>query len=145
MKVSVNKRDTLIKKIRSQGLPSFSDPLPVVSLEDFFEGNEDYGSIGCNLLEHPSPQRFFEHLLAIRSRSDVQDVLIEIFEVEESDSTIWPFSERVYVLTSASTEDVADWMKPLEPDEIEVGYFQDKPPAAPELREGMRVYAAWWD
>jgi hypothetical protein len=126
-------------------LLSSPGPLPVVSLEDFFEGNEDYGSIGCNLIEHPSPQGFFEHLLAIRSRPDVQDVLVEIYEIEEGDANMWPFSERVYVLTSASAKDVADWMRSLRPDEIEEGYFQGKPPAAPELREGMQVYAAWWD
>ncbi len=141
----MNKREALIEKIRSQGLSLSPNFLPVVSLEGFFEGNEDPGSIACNLIKHPGPQYFFEHLLAIRSKTNVQDVLVEIYEVEEDNLTVWPFSERVYVLTDASVEDVSGWMKLLEPDEIDEGYFQGKPPAAPELREGMRVYAIWWD
>lgn len=145
-------RRELVKKIRLQGFrsaegvfPSFDEePLPIVSLEDFFEGNTDYGSIGCNLIEHPGPQAFYSHLLSLRSRSDVQDVLVEIYEIEE-DSNTWPFSERIYILTSASAKDVAEWLKPLAPDEIEEGYFLGKPPTAPRLWEAMQVFAAWWD
>ncbi len=141
----MNQREVLIEKIRSQGFSLSPSFLPVVSLEDFFEGNKDPGSIACNLIEHPGPQHFFEHLLTIRSKANVQDVLVEIYEVEENNPTVWPFSERVYVLTDASVEDVSDWMRLLKPDEIDEGYFQGKSPAAPELREGMRVYAVWWD
>jgi hypothetical protein len=152
--MTLSKREALIEKIRLQGVPSSAgkgpptyaqESLPVVSLEDFFEGNQDYGSIGCNLMEHPSPQVFFEHLLSIRARPDVQDVLVEISEVEEDNPNRWPFSERVYILTSTSAEQVAEWMALLKPDEIERGYLLGKPSAAPRLQEGMEVYAAWWD
>ena len=57
-------RRELIEKLKRIGLPSHGTPPPVVSLEDFFVGNEDYGSIGCNLTEHPGPQFFFERLRA---------------------------------------------------------------------------------
>jgi hypothetical protein len=136
----------LIEQIKSLGLPSPDTPLPVVSLEDFFIGNEDYGSIGCNLSEHPGPQGFFETLKEIRLRDDVQDVLVEINEVEEADETMWPFSDRIYILTSAAKEEVADWVSPLMPDEIEEGYaYSETPHSAPTLREGMKIYGVWWD
>jgi hypothetical protein len=142
----MGKRQILIGKIRGQGYLQAGRPRPVVSLEDFFEGNEDPGSIGCNLLDHPGVQRFYDHLRMIRSRPDVQDVLIEITEVDEESSwEPWPFSERVYILTEASAKEVLEWMALLQPDEIETGYIQGKPPAAPELAEGMRVYGLWWD
>jgi hypothetical protein len=45
----MNARKNLTAKLRAQGLPSPDRPLPIVPLEDFFAGNNDYGSIGCNL------------------------------------------------------------------------------------------------
>jgi len=139
-------RRELIEKIKRIGLPRPDRPLPLVSLEDFFLGNEDYGSIGCNLSEHPGPQFFFEELREIRARADVQDVLVEIQEVEEDDESMWPFSDRVYILSSAAREEEADWVAGLMPDEIEEGFASGEPPAsAPHLRAGTKVYGAWWD
>ena len=44
-------RTKLIMKIKQQGDPNDpKEPDPIVSLEDFFEGNRDIGSIGCNIL-----------------------------------------------------------------------------------------------
>lgn len=139
-------RRELIEKIKRIGLPHSGGPPPVVSLEDFFVGNEDYGSIGCNLPAHPGPQFFFERLKEVRARRDVQDVLVEVQEVEEGDESMWPFSDRVYVLSSAAREDVAEWVAALMPDEVEEGFgYGERPASAPELRPGMRVYGVWWD
>ena len=142
----MNYRRELIEKIKQIGLPSSDRPLPVLSLEDFFIGNEDYGSIGCNLSEHPGPSVFFEKLKEIRMRDSVQDVLVEVNEVEESDESMWPFSDRVYILSSAAREEVTDWVSTLMPDEIEEGFANGEPPAsAPSVREGIKVYGVWWD
>jgi hypothetical protein len=139
-------RRKLIERIKLLGLPSPGKPLPLVSLEDFFYGNEDYGSIGCNIPEHPGPQVFFEILKRIRLRDDVQDVLVEINEVEESDETMWPFADRVYILTSGSKEEVEGWAAPLMPDEIEEGYaYGEHTASAPALKQGMKIYSVWWD
>ena len=127
-------------------MPVHGKPLPAVSLEDFFNGNDDEGSIGCNLVEHPGPQFFFERLKEIRARDDVQDVLVEVNEVEEGDETMWPFSDRIYILTSAAKDEVADWVVPLMADEVEEGFaFDMSPEPVPQLREGMKVYGVWWD
>jgi hypothetical protein len=121
------------------------EPSPVASLEDFFEGNRDEGSIGCNLSEHPGIERFYEVLKEIRARDDVQDVLIEISQVEEEFDDMWPFSETVYIMTSADASEVKEWMEPLGPSEIFEGWGYGKPSAAPELKWGMVVRGAWWD
>jgi hypothetical protein len=141
----MTKRQVLIEKIRRQSDQSDLDtPSPVVSLEDFFEGNQDLGSLGCNLIEHPGTDGFYRVLSDVRSRADVQDVLVEIYEIMEGEDE-WPFSERVYILTSASPGDVLVWLASLEPSEIEEGWAGQAPPAAPALQAGMRVLAAWWD
>jgi hypothetical protein len=46
--MDVRKRRKLIERIAGFGPASSADP-PLVTLEEFFEGNDDYGSIGCNL------------------------------------------------------------------------------------------------
>ena len=123
--------------------------MPVVSLEDFFVGNEDEGSIGCNLDEHPGLPFFFETLQNIRNRADVQDVLVEITDIdnlEVPDDDMWAFSDRVYIITSANLEEVERWVEELIPDEVEEGWSYGKlPESAPQISEGNKVYAAWWD
>jgi len=139
------KRKELIQRIKTLGLPSHDHPLPLVTLEEFFTGNDDYGSIGCNLCSPPGPQFFFENLKQIQSKANVQDVLVEVTEVEENDPAIRPFSDRVYVLAAASPDDVAKWAVALQPDAIEEGFTNGKPALAPELRPGFRCYSLWWD
>ena len=78
------KRDQLVKKVVSLGLQPGptrkGSPSPVVSLEDFFEGNEDPGSIACNLdkSDRLSIAEWLRILKEIRGRANVQDVLVEI-------------------------------------------------------------------
>jgi len=140
-------RRRLIETIRLQGLPSPDGitPLPLVSLEDFFVGNEDFGSIGCNLTKHPGPQGFYRVLKAVRQRPDVLDVLVEIHEVEEGDESMWPFSDRVYILTSAQEKTVEEWVAELQPDTVEEGWAAGRPKAAPMVELPCRVWAVWWD
>ena len=143
------RRAALIRTLREQGLPheegaSGGGPCPVVTLEEFFTGNNDYGSIGCNLSERENPegpQGFYRVLKGIRARPEVQDVLVEVCEAEEE----WPFSERVFVLAASTPAQVKEWMAPLYPDEVEEGYPFGVPPAAPPLKPGHCVYSAWWD
>ena len=55
--MDLKKRAALINKIKSIALPETTDKTPVVSIEEFFEGNDDLGSIGCNLYEHPGTDK----------------------------------------------------------------------------------------
>jgi hypothetical protein len=145
MLIDLQKRKRLIDKIKGQeGVGTANAPLPIVSLEDFFIGNDDRGSIGCNLLEHPGAGAFFSILQEIRARENVQDAFVEIMEIEEDEMT-WPFSERIYILANADLPTVAEWVTRLEPDDVEEGYAYGVPPSAPSLRPGMKVYGVWWD
>lgn len=138
----MSRRGELVHAIRAQ--ESAGAPPPIVTVEEFFEGNADEASIGCNLSKHPGLARFYEVLRAIRDRSDVQDVWVEIWEVMEGEDE-WPFAERIYILSEAQREEVASWLVDLQPDEIDEGWSAGPPARAPELLPGMRVYGAWWD
>ena len=138
------KRRNLIERIKILGLPGSDRPLPLVTLEEFFVGNDDYGSIGCNLSPQLGPQVFFERLNFVRSQSNVQEVFVEINEVAE-DPTTWPFADRVYVLTSAAAADVERWTADLLPDSIDEGFAYGEPTSAPALSPGYTCYGVWWD
>lgn len=116
-------------------------PLPLLTLEEFFEGNKDEGSIGCNLLEHPSIEVFHSCLKEIRDKETVQGVFVEVMEYEWE----WPFSERVYILSVENEETVSKWLQLLAPSDISEGFMYGKPKEAPKLIEGYKVYSVWWD
>src|SRR6478609_5932641 len=101
-------KDNLIKKIYEQGYPN-AQTAPLVSLEEFFKGNEDEGSIGCNLMDHPGIDTFYSVLLEIKNKPSVQDVFVEVMEVE--DEEYWPFSERVYILSQARSQEIKEWVE----------------------------------
>ncbi|WP_129690660.1 hypothetical protein [Gottfriedia acidiceleris] len=136
-------RKKLEEIIYAQGYPN-AEAAPIVNLEDFFEGNTDEGSIGCNLLDHPGIKKFYDVLINIREKANVQDVFVEIMEIED-DVDYWAFSERVYILTNADNSLVEEWVKDLEPSEVDEGYAFGVPEIAPKLFEGYKVYSVWWD
>ena len=127
----------LIDRIKALGVSS-----PLVTLEEFFEGNDDYGSIGCNLSPMLGPQFFYAQLKSIRLRPDVQDVLVQIIEVEEADNSMWPFSDTVYVLANATVADVQQWTTPLLPDFVG---GNNEPVDLPQLESGGKCFRLWWD
>ncbi len=77
-----------------------ADAYPVVSVDLFFEGNNDPASIGPNLDPHPGIRTFERVLEEIRRRPEVSDVVVQIDEVIEGE---WPYASAVYVTTHGHT------------------------------------------
>jgi hypothetical protein len=147
------KRLELIQEIERQGsVNDYAARSPAVSVEAFFDGNDDLGSIGCNIPndEHPGLHKFNEVLRKINKRKDVQCVLIKIYDIEEG---AWPFSDEVYILSSASLGEVREWIEELCPSNVYDDLTRNdgktwkaiKPHNGPELQEGMKAYYIWWD
>jgi hypothetical protein len=141
--MDINRRNRLLELIKAKGTPVGQAPGPTVSLEDFFEGNDDQGSIGCNLFLHPGISKFYQTLAEIKSRSDVQDVLVEIRDLVDEHS--WPFSDSVFVLTSMSVENLRKLMSKLKADEVGQFPAGSTPKDLPLLETGMQILGAWWD
>jgi len=113
-------------------------------LEEFFDGNDYTGSIGCNLASVPEPQQFYELLDQIRSRPEVSDVRMQITCVDHPGED-WPFSDTIWIMTSASPDIVAKWFpEELAPSETWEGWSKGAYEPCP-LQEGHRVVAAWFD
>jgi len=118
-------------------------PTPLLTLEEFFEGNDAVGSICCNLVPSPTPAQVHEVLKAIRARPEVADVRVAVAMFDSPD---WPFSETVWVMTSASPETVWSWFpEDLRPSETWAGWTakQRFEPYAPP--PGTQPVGCWWD
>ena len=61
----------------------------IIPIERFFDGNDDAGSIGCNLTEHPGMNVFRDVLTGLLRRSDVQAVYAQIAELDAGEDC-WP-------------------------------------------------------
>ena len=141
--MNAKKRRVLVDLIRTTSRNAPEGAVTVVPLEAFFDGNDDQASLGCNIDPHPGIARFHEILGQIRRRDDVQDVVVGIFEVDDDD--VWPFSEAVYVLTSARAADVKKWVKELRPDEVTEGELFNEVVGMPTIEAGNRIVQLWWD
>jgi hypothetical protein len=125
-----------------RGLAKQPEP-QIVSISTFFDGNDDMGSIGCNLLEHPGLGVFHATLAGLLTRPDVRAVYAQITELDPGEGS-WPFTDTVLVVGSISTRDLETVLKPLQPDEVG--------PASPDSlspslsgAERSSTLVAWWD
>jgi hypothetical protein len=118
-------------------------PRPLLALEEFFAGNECAGSIGCNLPTLSAPDEMYQVLKRIAGRPEVADVRVQVSQFDDPD---WPFSDTVFVFTSATPEEVLAWFpEDWAPDETWDGFLPDvryEPCAVPD---GTRPIACWWD
>jgi hypothetical protein len=138
--------ERVTERVMRQGNPeSRSVATPLLTLEEFFDGNDSVGSIGCNLRGDPKPQEFYRLLKEIRSRSDVSDVRIQITCVDYPGEE-WPFSDTIWIVTTAGPDIVKGWFpRRLAPDESWEGWPPSRIYEPCPIAEGHRVIAVWYD
>jgi len=85
-------------------------------------------------LLHPRVDKFYRTFVEVRSRSDVQDVLVEIEDLVDERS--WPFSDTVFVLTPMEADTLRKLVAKLKPDEV--GQFPSDSTPNAVLRECLR-------
>ncbi len=123
---------------------NFDLPRPLVSLEEFFEDNDDWGSIGYNLPDQVAPQEFYQTLKPIRDRDDVGDVLIEVKDLEDPDG--WPSTDTIWVITSMPCKELDE----LIPDKMKPDDWLNYPPEVGKIEpivipDGMQALGIWYD
>ena len=118
-------------------------PRPLLSLEEFFDGNDSYSSIGYNFSPQPSPYEFFECFKAIRQRANVHDVLVQVNDMESPD---WPSTDTLWVITSASNNEVNSWLgETFEADDLLDGWEHGPSLQSYPIPAGMRAVGIWYD
>ncbi len=145
-------RAKLLTKIFEQGFRTpdwrHQQPPPVVSLEEFFNGNTQPASIAPNLEGELGLDFFYERLKVIRSREDVRAVLINIYDLSDIVFDVpngWPMAENIHVLTSAPKSIVEQWVEELRCDGVVEGWPYGQSPLAPPAPDGFKWWAFAWD
>lgn len=118
-------------------------PPQIVPIDRFLDGNDDLGSIGCNLMEHPGIDAFRHAFALLQSRPDVQAIYAQISELDPGEGS-WPFTDTGLVIGSIGVEELQKAISHLRPDEVGPGDPEHLPPAlcGPERRSAL---VAWWD
>lgn len=135
--MNTSKRNALVDRLSKE-----EEPL-LVPIREFFDGNDDLGSIGCNLADHPGIDAFRKAFEALTRRSDVEAIYARISELDPGPES-WPFSDSVIVFGKISLEELKLALSVLEPDEVvpakEFG-------VEPEViaRHTAPALLAWWD
>jgi hypothetical protein len=137
--------ERITERVNRDGDPNDpSTPRPLLTLAEFFEGNEILGSIGCNLMPTPTPAQFHQVLSAIAARPEVGDVRVQVTMFDNPDE--WPFSDTVWVMTSADTRTVASWFpEALAPDEVREGWVDGVTYEEYAVPADMKPVSCWWD
>ncbi|MDZ7616307.1 MAG: hypothetical protein U1E05_04840 [Patescibacteria group bacterium] len=115
----------------------------VVPIGRFFDGNDDLGSIGCNLIAHPGIDRFRQVLAGLMQRPDVEAVYAVISELDPGEDS-WPFTDTVAVVGPISDAELRQIVAPLEPDEVGT-CEQCGVVALISAKHNVPVSIVWWD
>ena len=133
------KRESLLQAIKLQR--EWEEGRALVTVAEFFDGNDDLGSIGCNLTDHPGMQHFRSVLESVSARDDVDEVWMQIYDLEEGE---WPFSENVLIFGTVPESAVRQVCESLQPSEVSAMHMDWAPSRAGHLA-GRRYVNLWWD
>jgi len=136
--------ERITERITRHGHPGArGTPIYLLSIADFFDGNTHTGSIGCNLSGSPTPTQFRELFERIAHQPTVRDIRVQITAFDEPE---WPFSDTVFIMTSASVEEVGQWFpEDLRPDDIGEGFNETVRYEHYAVPVDTRAIACWWD
>jgi hypothetical protein len=86
-------------------------PRPLLTLDEFFLGNEVVGSIAANLTPTPAPAEFFDLLRQIASRPEVADVRIQVKEFDDPVIVHRSVREKFAQLRRRAVSTLAAWTR----------------------------------
>jgi len=115
----------------------------LIPIAEFFDGNDDLGSIGCNLDPHPGVDAFRDVFTWLLRRPDVEAVYAQIAELDPGEES-WPFTDTVLLAGKISADDLRSAVSSLRPDEVGDSQQFGISPSIAE-RHGSPVLVVWWD
>lgn len=127
-------------------------PIPLLTIAEFFDGNDVDGSILCNVvwtdaageLQVPSLQQIREVLDGIAERPDVSDLRVVVQEAGDLED--WPFAEQVLVIGAGDPGTVRGWFPAdYAPDDTWLVGADDGLMEDYAVPPGQAAVMCWWD
>ncbi|HTB85769.1 MAG TPA: hypothetical protein VK742_19150 [Candidatus Sulfotelmatobacter sp.] len=87
-------------------------------IEQFFDGNDDAGSIGWDTDPYPGIEVYRDLLTGLSRRPDVQAVYAQLSELDLNERDVWASADMVYVVGTISADEVRNILSPLQPVEV---------------------------
>ncbi len=115
-----------------------------VSIERFFDGNDDAASIGGNLAKHPGVEAFRDVLAGLRGRAGVRAVYAQIFEVDPGEE-YWPSCDTVLVVGAIPATELRTAVRALKPDEVRAVEPDELPADVARQHGAAPVLAIGWE
>ena len=146
--IDYEKRENLFRKY---GLLNKKPNAPMlVTLDDFFIGNNDYGSIAANSYSRPSNQEYYKLLKKIQSDPRIKRILVNLNDLHLYEgnkfSEFWPYADYIYVVGNMPINDLRKNLEKLMPDEI--NFVQPDDEILDSIKfnknEDKLIYI-WWD
>jgi len=149
--MDLDRRAVLLDQLRPYGLdaapPRAGLALPLVTLDEFFVGNDDTRSIGPQIgSAHPGVAALHAILQSIAARDDVDAVLVQAADAQwayDSDDE-WVAAHCIVIVTRADASDVSLWRQQLGCTAVAKGLPEPTPPNAPALPDGHTVWHLVW-
>jgi hypothetical protein len=146
--IDKDKRDILVKKYDLMNFKNRQE-LVLMTIDEFFDGNNDEASIAPNLYRKPEVSEYYKVFKELRNNPKIVDAFVEINEViiyedGKLNDNEWFYSDVIYIVGDITKEEVKEATKTLHPDEVEY----DKKRHIHNLDERFKnknVVYVWWD
>jgi len=146
--VDINKRDKLVKKYNLMKFPNLTQPV-FLTVDEFFDGNNDEASIAPNLDKKPSMVEYYKILKMLSQDPKTVDAFAEIKDVMIYDNgklndNEWFYTDIIYFVGNLTKEEVKEATKNLLPDQVEYD-TENRIKGLNEKDKDKKVVYVWWD
>jgi hypothetical protein len=142
------KRDQLVKKYNLLRFSELKQPV-LLTIDEFFDGNNDEASIAPNLVKKRPITEYYEILKALEANSKTIDAFVEIKEVKIYEEghlapTEWFYTDIVYFIGDLTKDEIKKATEILKPDEVEYDNENRIRTMNKKYKDKNIVYV-WWD
>ena len=138
----------MVEKYDLMNYESLEKPI-LMSVDDFFDGNNDVSSIAPNLSEKPKIAEYYEVFKTLLKNDKVEGIYVNIKDINiykngKLNDSEWFFSDMIYVIGTISKSEIYKLTKHLKPDKVEF----DKENIIQNLKpkySNLNVIYIWWD
>ncbi|MFZ5987727.1 MAG: hypothetical protein ACOYWZ_11460 [Bacillota bacterium] len=115
----------------------------MVSIDDFFDGNNDKGSFAANACTKDiDVNEFYLIFKRIMAEENVEDIWILINDIEDECA----YSDTAFISTNADKKQIYQWFGEAFPSDVgEVDHNDKVYERISPLREGYKLFNLWWD
>ncbi len=146
--IDLKKRNLVVEKYDLMNYEDLEKPI-LMSVDDFFDGNNDVASIAPNLSEKPKISEYYKVFKKLLESEKVENIYvnikdINIYENGKLNDSEWFFSDIIYVVGTISKNEVYKLTEHLKPDEIDIDQGNSIRSLDPKYSE-LNIIYVWWD